>query len=227
MNYRGDLIDKSAEMATLILNLRISIGSHFGRDKWRRSERGGPRYFFSDTLKFKKKKRSKYPKKIWFDFENRSTVTNATASATVTRKERRKFKAGGLNVTGLKVVRHMDTASEIGVVLWDEGLSVCAVQETPLDPAIDEIMFPGFHSGINWVSNLHTPSWFDHDGSRWIRIDHDGSGLITMDHDWSRWITIDHDRSQLITMDHDWVYGTRRDRSLEEQAACWSDLGES
>lgn len=70
--------------------------------------------------------------------------TKVTASATVTRKERGKFKAGSLNVRGLKIASQIDKASDIGAVLRNKGVNICAVQETWLDPAIDEITLPGY-----------------------------------------------------------------------------------
>ena len=67
-----------------------------------------------------------------------------TDTATVTRKDKGKFKAGCLNVRGLKIASQSDKVSDIGAVLQDKGVNICAVQETWLDPSIDEIKLPGY-----------------------------------------------------------------------------------
>ena len=65
--------------------------------------------------------------------------TMAMASAIFARKERGKFEAGGLIARGLIVACQIDQASKLGTILWDKGVRMCAVQETWLDPAIEEI----------------------------------------------------------------------------------------
>ena len=116
----------------------------------------------------------------------------ATVAATVARKDTGKFKAGCLNVRGLKIASQSDKVSDIGAVLRDKGVNICAVQETWLDPSIDEIMLPGYHFvgsagyptstrlgggtgfliGDDMVSDVDTLVWRGkrHAQATWVRV---------------------------------------------------------
>ena len=69
-----------------------------------------------------------------------------------------KFRAGCLNVRGLKIASQPHKASELCAILREKQVAICAVQETWLDPALEEIVVPNYFfvgtSGYQTISRL-------------------------------------------------------------------------
>ena len=55
-----------------------------------------------------------------------------------------KFRAGSLNVRGLKISSQAEKVSDIAAILTAKQVDICAVQETWLDPAVEDVIAPNY-----------------------------------------------------------------------------------
>jgi hypothetical protein len=69
-----------------------------------------------------------------------------------------KFRAGSLNVRGLKIASHAHKANDVCAILSEKKVDICAVQETWLNPVLEEIVVPDYFfvgtSGYQTISRL-------------------------------------------------------------------------
>jgi exonuclease III len=79
------------------------------------------------------------------------TGSSRPSSITLHRRERAprnhirgKFRAGSLNVRGLKICSQVEKASDIAAVLTAKQIDICAIQETWLDPMTEDVIAPAY-----------------------------------------------------------------------------------